>query len=219
MQPILAGISLVNAPRQPKRLPQMATVRQHAAAYLRRPPLQQTLGYWFRGRLTPELLPVPPPPCDPRHLPLASELPSLISATLHTQPAYPSISSSNRSISLAAHPATFQPDAFQMSHSLSAPAVSTVTTEYRPTPSPSSNTTGFHRATQLRSPSSRRSVPADSLPAPLHRDGYHLVVSAQTMAHYLPQSLCARHPTLSSCLLYTSPSPRDRQKSRMPSSA
>ena len=27
------------------------------------------------------------------------------------------------------------------------------------------------------------------------------------------------HPTLSTCLLYTSPSPRDRQKSRMPSSA
>ena len=26
-------------------------------------------------------------------------------------------------------------------------------------------------------------------------------------------------PTLRSCLLYTSPSPRDRQKSRMPSSA
>ena len=27
------------------------------------------------------------------------------------------------------------------------------------------------------------------------------------------------HPTISGCLLYTSPSPRDRQKSRMPSSA
>ena len=26
-------------------------------------------------------------------------------------------------------------------------------------------------------------------------------------------------PTVNSCLLYTSPSPRDRQKSRMPSSA
>ena len=28
-----------------------------------------------------------------------------------------------------------------------------------------------------------------------------------------------RHPIYKSCLLYTSPSPRDRQKSRMPSSA
>ena len=32
-------------------------------------------------------------------------------------------------------------------------------------------------------------------------------------------SLLYRKPTLYLCLLYTSPSPRDRQKSRMPSSA
>ena len=32
-------------------------------------------------------------------------------------------------------------------------------------------------------------------------------------------TLNREHPELPSCLLYTSPSPRDRQKSRMPSSA
>ena len=32
-------------------------------------------------------------------------------------------------------------------------------------------------------------------------------------------SVCALLPLLKACLLYTSPSPRDRQKSRMPSSA
>ena len=31
--------------------------------------------------------------------------------------------------------------------------------------------------------------------------------------------LCKRNPMIKDCLLYTSPSPRDRQKSRMPSSA
>ena len=31
--------------------------------------------------------------------------------------------------------------------------------------------------------------------------------------------LCPRNTRVSGCLLYTSPSPRDRQKSRMPSSA
>ena len=32
-------------------------------------------------------------------------------------------------------------------------------------------------------------------------------------------AVASRHDNLISCLLYTSPSPRDRQKSRMPSSA
>ena len=39
----------------------------------------------------------------------------------------------------------------------------------------------------------------------------------------VPSELCAKSVmvagTLKGCLLYTSPSPRDRQKSRMPSSA
>ena len=34
-----------------------------------------------------------------------------------------------------------------------------------------------------------------------------------------PASLARRRPGWDGCLLYTSPSPRDRQKSRMPSSA
>ena len=52
----------------------MTTAWQYTAANLRRPPLKP--GHWFRGRLTPEILPVQPPPCDSRHLPPASELPS-----------------------------------------------------------------------------------------------------------------------------------------------
>ena len=34
-----------------------------------------------------------------------------------------------------------------------------------------------------------------------------------------PAEVCRRDPLFETCLLYTSPSPRDRQKSRMPSSA
>ena len=76
IQSTFVGFSLVNSLRQPKRLPQMTTAWQHTSANIRRPPLQQNLGHWFRGRLTPEILSVPPPPCDPRHLLPASELPS-----------------------------------------------------------------------------------------------------------------------------------------------
>ena len=43
-------------------------------------------------------------------------------------------------------------------------------------------------------------------------------VAANIRGAYLPVWLCAAL-CLSACLLYTSPSPRDRQKSRMPSSA
>ena len=47
------------------------------------------------------------------------------------------------------------------------------------------------------------------------------------MNHYLTPDLCDAYPELvqvlepmfSNCLLYTSPSPRDRTRSRMPSSA
>ena len=39
IQPTLVGFSLVNAPRQPKRLPRKTTAWRHTAANLRRPPL------------------------------------------------------------------------------------------------------------------------------------------------------------------------------------
>ena len=39
------------------------------------------------------------------------------------------------------------------------------------------------------------------------------------MTSEYPESIYLQDPSLSGCLLYTSPSPRDRQKSRMPSSA
>ena len=47
----------------------------------------------------------------------------------------------------------------------------------------------------------------NGLPAPL-REGLY--------GRLIPAEVCARFGV---CLLYTSPSPRDRQKSRMPSSA
>ena len=49
-----------------------------------------------------------------------------------------------------------------------------------------------------------------SLEAPLHQSG------CVSLDGVMPHSL---HVSCRSCLLYTSPSPRDRQKSRMPSSA
>ena len=58
----------------------------------------------------------------------------------------------------------------------------------------------------------------DNLPAPfdgftiLHISDLHVELSAGAM-----QSMCEQLQRI--CLLYTSPSPRDRQKSRMPSSA
>ena len=39
------------------------------------------------------------------------------------------------------------------------------------------------------------------------------------IAPRMPEELRVQEPLLRDCLLYTSPSPRDRQKSRMPSSA
>ena len=43
---------------------------------------------------------------------------------------------------------------------------------------------------------------------------------AKTLVNMLPeQATCKGHISISSCLLYTSPSPRDRTRSRMPSSA
>ena len=54
----------------------------------------------------------------------------------------------------------------------------------------------------------------------LHWVGAALVFLGSTAAGFaLRQELRLRLRLLTACLLYTSPSPRDRQKSRMPSSA
>ena len=45
---------------------------------------------------------------------------------------------------------------------------------------------------------------------------HHMALMAMAQFGRALESL---HPLLTTCLLYTSPSPRDRQKSRMPSSA
>ena len=45
------------------------------------------------------------------------------------------------------------------------------------------------------------------------------VLSTMRERMALPDTLLARLPNLKLCLLYTSPSPRDRTRSRMPSSA
>ena len=59
-------------PRDRRKRPPPGSTQQ--PTYVDRP---ENLGHWFRGRLTPEFLPVPQPPCDPRHLPPAPEVPSL----------------------------------------------------------------------------------------------------------------------------------------------
>ena len=46
-----------------------------------------------------------------------------------------------------------------------------------------------------------------------------LDITMPVMDGYTFLSIVKKDPVFSSCLLYTSPSPRDRQKSRMPSSA
>ena len=58
----------------------------------------------------------------------------------------------------------------------------------------------------------------------IHETVYHYspaVQNAQHMAHLRPRTGVVQRVLTHSlhCLLYTSPSPRDRQKSRMPSSA
>ena len=54
-----------------------------------------------------------------------------------------------------------------------------------------------------------------------YEDGTTFIVSYDDLRHACPCAKCAplRNEDETSCLLYTSPSPRDRQKSRMPSSA
>ena len=57
---------------------------------------------------------------------------------------------------------------------------------------------------------------------PTLRDGNHAVrhqLSREAFIAYCQAAEAARVPIIEVCLLYTSPSPRDRQKSRMPSSA
>ena len=46
-----------------------------------------------------------------------------------------------------------------------------------------------------------------------------LVDSVNAINTLIDEKIAAQHTTDNTCLLYTSPSPRDRQKSRMPSSA
>ena len=60
------------------------------------------LGQWFRGRHTPEYIPLPPPN-DPRHLPPPFQFVSLASATVHPRLAILFIGRiNNRYIQLAA---------------------------------------------------------------------------------------------------------------------
>ena len=60
--------------------------------------------------------------------------------------------------------------------------------------------------------------------ANIYRDGnvvYKTADNTETVAQWytLAKSSSLKTPNVLNCLLYTSPSPRDRQKSRMPSSA
>ena len=48
---------------------------------------------------------------------------------------------------------------------------------------------------------------------------YYLIGNKTPLTYTLPSRHSKRYPLVWFCLLYTSPSPRDRQKSRMPSSA
>ena len=147
VQPTLVGFSLVNAPRQPKRLPQKTTVWQHTVANLRRPPLQP-------GTLVPR--------------PTNDGDPPRPTTTLR-------------------------------------PSTPTTGRLYRRTPGPLPIRRVFTEPLGSVSSSSRGSAPGDFHPTPLHRDGCHPAVSAETTAHYLPSSdqtrsqrtTCARAPTFS----------------------
>ena len=59
-------------------------------------------------------------------------------------------------------------------------------------------------------------VKGSYLIVPFPEKKYDYVVSVMTMHHFPYDTKCKLYKN---CLLYTSPSPRDRQKSRMPSSA
>ena len=59
----------------------------------------------------------------------------------------------------------------------------------------------------------RQIIEIEALDTLFFRDGKPFTMGQDTVG----ESIFPPHP--STCLLYTSPSPRDRQKSRMPSSA
>ena len=76
------------------------------------------------------------------------------------------------------------------------------------------------RASQTRSKTERPKVwtPPSSLDAPPAPDGFrHRWIRAESLGFDDTKNISGR--LREGCLLYTSPSPRDRQKSRMPSSA
>jgi 5-methylthioadenosine/S-adenosylhomocysteine deaminase len=60
-------------------------------------------------------------------------------------------------------------------------------------------------------------VPVEPMGAVL--EDHSLAIEAGRIAALLPTAEARRDYSADTCLLYTSPSPRDRQKSRMPSSA
>ena len=67
----------------------------------------------------------------------------------------------------------------------------------------------------------KRETPTKLWRAAVEKKGIHLLVQDETGAVLIdidPDRLCLK-PYLEPCLLYTSPSPRDRTRSRMPSSA
>ena len=71
-------------------------------------------------------------------------------------------------------------------------------------------------------PHTQKWTKAINVGSPLNDDGHNFVVSINTSgtAIYLANDYQKNlKDAISYCLLYTSPSPRDRQKSRMPSSA
>ena len=74
------------------------------------------------------------------------------------------------------------------------------------------------RATRLRDRVARDGAEALLSDEEADGDGRAAPASRHTLAYDAEQS-AQRRAFLHSCLLYTSPSPRDRQKSRMPSSA
>ena len=71
---------------------------------------------------------------------------------------------------------------------------------------------------QSRDPEFLLSLEPDLIVTSFFTDGYESV-QAKSIRNRVLRDFLDRHPQLDICLLYTSPSPRDRQKSRMPSSA
>ena len=66
----------------------------------------------------------------------------------------------------------------------------------------------------------RRKPPGKLLPSAHAVDREYRVITALNSVNYaVPETFCLCEDESIICLLYTSPSPRDRQKSRMPSSA